>query len=48
MEKLLLQLGKLAEAATQFEIALFHKPMDQNAKEGLSQARGKTPINVTW
>ena len=46
--KFLLQTGRLAEAAAQFEAALNKQPADDVAKGGLAQARGEVPINVNW
>ena len=46
--KLLLQTGRLAEAADQFEAALSRRLDNKEAADGLAQARGEKPVDVTW
>ena len=46
--KFLLQVGRLAEAAEQFEMALSKRPDNEAAANGLVQARGEKPIEVIW
>ena len=46
--KFLLLTGRLAEAAEQFEMALSQVPENVAAKNGLAQARGEKPVDVSW